>query len=592
MGNVEKSQLVGTLLLVGIFLIYFLYFIPDDEPRTPKIQEQIASQTNNPSQTNPKSPEKIDSLSLHKKGPFANLMTGNEKEIEIENEYLHLIFSSKGGKIKRIQLKNYKTYPGKPLYLQHETKTNTDLSFTFQGENISFSQLYFTSRTYRNKVSGEDSLKLVFIAKLPHQQYIKQVYTIWGKRYEIKHQIENKHAYGTPLNLSWYENVENFEKNEKDMLLKTTLNYFTYDKEFETLEGEQEKEQQNINTPIAWIALKQKFFLSALIPSTPITQAKLSIEPKQSPYVKQAKIDLQLSPGPEGIYQQRYYMGPNDIQILPEVTQGFSQNISLGWWILAYINKGFLIPVFQFLKSYISNFGILIIIMVLVIRLVLAPLTYRAFIGMAKIRILKPEMDRIKESIPNDPKKQQQELMKVYQDMGVNPLSGCFPMILQMPILLSMFYFFPNAFDFRQEPFLWAEDLSSYDSILQLPFQIPMYGDHVSLFTLLMTISTLLYTRYNAQVSTSTPQHLKMIQYIMPFTFLFFLNSYSAALTFYYFISNIFSMLQQFLTKYFVNDEKIKAKLEASQKNYQKKKNKTTSFQERIKSLKKAQRTQ
>jgi YidC/Oxa1 family membrane protein insertase len=263
-------------------------------------------------------------------------------------------------------------------------------------------------------------------------------------------------------------------------------------------------------------------------------------------------------------------------------------NIDLGWPIIREINRWIIIPLFNFFEKFIPNYGIVIILLVFVIRLIISPLTYKSQIQMAKTKVLQPEMAKIKEQFPDDMQKQQSETMKLYQKVGVNPLSGCIPLLLQMPILFAMFQFIPNAIELRHKSFLWAEDLSTYDSILSLPFSIPGYGDHVSLFTLLMTLSTLLITQMSSsQMAANTPGPMKSMQYIMPFIFLFVLNGYPAGLTYYYFISNLVSYGQMKLIRRFVDDEKIKEILEKNKaRNANKKKSK---FQQRLEEAMKAQ---
>jgi YidC/Oxa1 family membrane protein insertase len=254
------------------------------------------------------------------------------------------------------------------------------------------------------------------------------------------------------------------------------------------------------------------------------------------------------------------------------VTEGFSDNIYLGWPPINFVNKWLIIPIFNFLENYIGNYGIIIIILVLVIKILLAPLSYKSYVSMAKTKVLKPELDEIKAKHPDDMQKAQQEQMKLYQQVGVNPLSGCIPLLLQMPILFAMFYMFPNSIELRQEAFLWADDLSTYDSILSLPFNIPVYGDHVSLFTILMTASTILYTWSNNQITT-VQGPMKTFSYLMPIIFMFVLNSFPASLSFYYFVSNIVTFGQQALIRRFVDEDKIKAILDENRlKNKGKKK--------------------
>jgi YidC/Oxa1 family membrane protein insertase len=256
---------------------------------------------------------------------------------------------------------------------------------------------------------------------------------------------------------------------------------------------------------------------------------------------------------------------------------------------MIWVNKFVIIPLFDLLNNFINNYGLIIIIMVLIIKLVLSPLSYKAYLSMAKMKVLKPEMDEIKEKHGDDMSAAQQETMKLYQQVGVNPVSGCVPMLLQMPILFAMFYFFPQSIELRGKPFLWAEDLSTYDTFIQLPFTIPFYGSHVSLFVLLMTVSTILYTWSNQQVST-VQGPMKAFSYMMPLIFMFVLNSYPAALSFYYFVSNLVTFGQQAIIRRFVDDDRIRKILEENKKNA--KNRKKSKFQQRLEAAMKAQQQQ
>ena len=278
-------------------------------------------------------------------------------------------------------------------------------------------------------------------------------------------------------------------------------------------------------------------------------------------------------------------MGPNKYNTLRKVTDGFSENVYLGWFIFAGVNRFLIIPVFNFLEQYIANYGIIILILVLFIKLLLSPLSYRSYVSMAKQRVLKPEIDQLKEKHGSDMQKIQQEQMALFQKAGVSPLSGCIPLLLQMPILLAMYNFFPNAFELRQQAFLWADDLSTYDTIAMLPFSIPAYGNHVSLFTLLMTASTILFTWSNNQLS-AVQGPMKTVSYLMPIMFLFILNNFAAALTYYYFVSNLVTFGHQALIKRFIDEDKIKKILEENRlKNKNKKK---SAFQNRLEEAMKA----
>jgi YidC/Oxa1 family membrane protein insertase len=252
-----------------------------------------------------------------------------------------------------------------------------------------------------------------------------------------------------------------------------------------------------------------------------------------------------------------FYFGPNDYQTIGHVAEDFAQNVYLGWPPVYWINKFVIFPVFHFLTKGITNYGLIIVILCILLRIVLLPLSYRSYLSMAKMKVLKPELDEIKEKFSDDTSKVQQEQLKLYQQAGVNPISGCIPILLQMPILFAMFYLFPNSIELRQQSFLWAEDLSTYDSILNLPFTIPFYGSHVSLFTILMTASTLIYTWQNNQLS-SVQGPMKSMSYIMPVVFMFVLNTFPSGLSFYYTMSTLLTFGQQAIIKRFVDEGKIK----------------------------------
>jgi YidC/Oxa1 family membrane protein insertase len=279
-------------------------------------------------------------------------------------------------------------------------------------------------------------------------------------------------------------------------------------------------------------------------------------------------------------FGMKFYFGPNDYKKLAILDNSLERIVPMGWGIFRWVNKYFVINVFHFLNKYIGNYGIIILLLTIMIKTLVLPMVYKSYVSAAKMRVLKPELDEIKERLGDDMTKIQQENMKLYQKVGVNPLGGCIPMLLQLPILFAMFQFFPSAFELRQESFLWAEDLSTYDSIYTLPFSLPGYGDHVSLFTILMTISSLAYTHYNNQMTAVTGQ-MKYLSYIMPVIFMFVLNSYAAGLNYYYFLSNIATISQQLAIRRFVDDKKIHAELQENKK----KPAKVSKFQQRLEEM-------
>jgi YidC/Oxa1 family membrane protein insertase len=341
-------------------------------------------------------------------------------------------------------------------------------------------------------------------------------------------------------------------------------------------EASKDRETETV-TNVQWLSLKQKFFNSgfivregANIPSATVTAYPLYSEVPNTPknsekFIKalEAQIQLPLEGIISGKSSYAFYFGPNDFKICKAVTENYQKNVYLGWPLISWINRFVVIPVFDILQNVFSSFGLIIVILVLLIKAVLLPLSYKSFVSMAKMKALKPELDELKAKHPDDQQAIQMEQMQLYKQFGINPLSGCIPVLLQMPILLAMFNFFPNAIELRGESLWWATDLSSYDEFIMLPFEVPFYGSHVSMFTLLMTISTLVYTWVNNQVSTVTGP-MKYMSYAMPVVFLFVLNSFPAGLSFYYFVSNIVTIAQQLIIRRFVDEGQLRLQLEAN----------------------------
>src|SRR5690606_31297925 len=398
-------------------------------------------------------------------------------------------------------------------------------------------------------------------------------YTIPDRGYRIRYElINNRFAdaiTGDQLTFRWDHTMFPTEKDLTDTRNNTTINYYSEIDGFDHL-SERSDDSETLSDPIQWIAIKQKYFLASLIADKAFHNSVLSItsNPEDTSIVEKASVQLGIPKADlaTGAARFTYYLGPNDYQEIGKVAEKFSRNVYLGFAPVYWVNKFVIFPVFHFLTLHIGNYGLIIIVLVLLLKLVLAPLSYRSYLSMAKMKVLKPELDEIKAKHGDDMTKIQQEQLKLYQQVGVNPISGCIPVLLQMPILFAMFYLFPASIELRQQPFLWAEDLSTYDSVINLPFAIPFgVGDHISLFTLIMTVSTLIYTWQNNQLS-SVQGPMKSMSYIMPLIFFFVLNSFSAGLTFYYFVSNLVTFGQQAFIRRFVDDEKIKKILEENRR--------------------------
>jgi YidC/Oxa1 family membrane protein insertase len=565
----DRNSAIGLTLIAILLVGYFYWFAPNPQPTIQKPLSGQALPGAEPDSTH-QAAEPLDSIKAAAYGNLSAFINGKESATVIETEDLKITFSNKGGIIKDLELKRFKTYSQKPLKLISEDRNSFSLMSKYQGKDIDLYSLYYQVDQQKNG----DSTVITFTLPLANGTSFTQQYSIPAKGYEIGYSLRQKgldqELTSDNLTFTWDDNIPLMEKDLKDTRTQTTITYFVSSDGFSELQARSDAENEVLLKPIKWVAIKQKFFLCSIIAGSNFSVGEISTlaNPLDSSVVKRAHVKLAIPKNSltENKADFKLYMGPNDYQIIGKVTEGFAKNIYLGWPPVYWINKFVIFPVFHFLTTFISNYGLIIIILVILLKLVLAPLSYRSYLSMAKMKVLKPELDEIKEKNGDDMTKAQQEQMKLYQQVGVNPISGCVPVLLQMPILFAMFYLFPASIELRQQPFLWAEDLSTYDSLIRLPFVIPFgVGDHISLFTLLMTVSTLVYTWQNNQLS-SVQGPMKSMSYIMPIIFFFVLNSFSAGLTFYYFVSNLVTFGQQAIIRKFVDDNKIKLLLEENRK--------------------------
>ncbi|MDN4165260.1 membrane protein insertase YidC [Cytophagales bacterium LB-30] len=589
----DRNQTIGLVLMSMLVLIYFQFFAPKPEiplEENPPIEQSISTEASpalSPVIT------AIDSAARQEKlaqmGTLATAAEGEEKEVVLENQLVQFTFSTKGGMVKKVVLKDFQTYTKEPLVLIDELNNTQSLTLPLANP-IAINDLYFTASASETRVEN-DTLTLRFSVATETGTLVQE-YTLAPNSYELGYKLitsqSGQNFTSNSALFAWSENMKKLENDLQDSRNKSSVNYYTNTGNFETVGANGiDLTEESPEESVRWIALKQKFFTAALISKDNFKVNFIRTEGKESDttYVKNTSFESVVSLEDLEKGNLSFYYGPNNYKILKKVTEGFSENIDLGWALFSWINKFVIIQVFQFLEKYISNYGIIIILLVLFIKLILSPLSYSSYLSMAKMKILKPELDELKEKYGDDMQKIQSEQMQLYSKAGVNPLSGCIPLLLQMPILLAMFNFFPNSIELRQEAFLWADDLSTYDNILNLPFSIPFYGSHVSLFTILMTASTILYTWSNNQVSTVTGP-MKQLSYIMPVMFMFVLNSFPASLSFYYFVSNMVTFGQQYIIRQFVDEEKLKKIMEENKKKNQ---NKTkSSFQQRIEEAMKA----
>ena len=601
----DKNQAIGLLLSGLLLVVYFQFFAP--EPTPPVAEETVSEQQAEPaSPANEEEAETLQSTveddsvqqlrNRERYGVFAEAAQGEARSVQVENQDMILTINTQGGTVERVILKDYLDDKGEQLLLIDEESSEFNLMAGTSAGDIDLYDLYYTTSGSNITITEGDTSELVLTANLQGGRQIRQVYRIPSSGYEIGYRLEMRNASGaltsSDLIFLWNNQLRPLEDNIEESRRRSSLNYYTTAGDFEQLASlmGDGAEEETVDQPLLWLAMKQRFFSSGIIAENSFSRAQLQSDSPEEGNTELVKnmsmaVNMELEDLNTGQIAFNYYFGPNNQQIMANVAPDFEENIDFGWMIIGWIAKYPISYMFHWLEQFIDNYGLIIIILVLVIKTVLFPLSYKSYVSMAKTKVLKPELDEIKEKHGDDMAKAQQEQMQLYQKVGVNPLSGCIPVLLQMPILLAMFYYFPNAIELRQEPFLWADDLSTYDSVLDLPFTIPFYGDHVSLFVLLMTASTILYTWSNNQAS-AVQGPMKSLQYFLPLIFMFVLNSFPAALSFYYFVSNIVTFAQQAIIRKFVDDDKIRAILEENKKrNKNKKKSK---FQARLEEAMKA----
>ncbi|MEQ8927916.1 MAG: membrane protein insertase YidC [Fulvivirga sp.] len=595
----DKNQATGLILIALMLITYFTFFKPEVPPQeepiaqTEEVEKSLDmpdSAAISPAPTLPDS--LLDEENRTKYGVFAPGANGESTLAVLENELVKLSIDTKGAKITEVLLKNFKSKDDQPVRLITEKTNEFSTLITSMSKSIDLNELYYSS----SSSNSSDGQTITFSLNLGNGKSVSHQYFLAHDTYEVDYNLKLTGLDGDvtkdEILFNWNEQMITQEKDVEMSRINSTVNYYTLSDGFDELsERSTEYEEEIVNESIKWSTIKQRFFLSAILAEKSFSKGKFStdVDLNNPEMVKNAKVSLSIPK--EDITTSEggnftYYFGPNDYHITTEFSEGFSKNLWLGYPPMLWVNKYVIIPLFDLLNNVLDNYGLIIILIVLVIKLVLSPLSYKSYLSMAKMKVLKPELDEIKEKHGDDMSKAQQEQMKLYQQVGVNPISGCVPMLLQMPILLAMFYFFPQSIELRGEGFLWADDLSNYDSIMSLPFEIPFYGDHVSLFVLLMTASTILIT-YSQQQVSSVQGPMKSLSYMMPVIFMFVLNSYPAALSFYYFVSNIVTFGQQVLIRKFVDEDKIRTILDENKKNAGNRKK--SKFQQRLEDAMKAQ---
>ncbi|HZG01009.1 MAG TPA: membrane protein insertase YidC, partial [Chitinophagales bacterium] len=531
----------------------------------------------------------------------AAIDTVPEQTLVVENDVMAVTFTNKGAAVKSVLLKEHKTWDGHPLYLFNGTARQSGFTILTSTGEINTANLVFTSDATNTKISGDGKATVAFSAPLTDGRTVEQRFTFGGKSHEI---AVNFRITGSPQGIQKIILYDRTTLNGVGQVRETEIAnsgvYFKYanDDDVEDV-GVGETAQENIPAPIDWVSFKQQYFNASIISKGLFESGTVRVdEARSAGALRRFETELVLAYDGAQPIDVNYALlfAPNNYQDLKRMDIGMQKIIPLGWGIFAWmsnpVNKWFIIPMFNFLNDFMKNYGLIILIMTVIIKILLFPLTYKSLVSAAKMRVLKPEIDELKEQYKDDQAKFGAEQMKLFQRAGVNPLGGCIPMLLQLPILVAMYSFFPVSIELRQESFLWAHDLSTFDNILpvfgmdRLPFTIPFFGDHVSLFTILMTITSIIMAVYNNQMTGATGQ-MKWMAYIFPIMLLGIFNNLSAALTYYYFLSNVISFAMQWGVQKFALDE---AAIHRQIQENKKKTPKKSGFMQRLEDMQRQQR--
>ena len=631
----DKKSIIGIVLTGLIFVGFAIYTSKQQKDYQQKLQEYNAYMAQHEQQeadlqsvvdaTTAQSAEEGVAMSNEEReqllkvarygATLAESRGGEAQIVTLENDLLKLDISSMGGQIVNAELKEYTRYAPK--------EERNELIKMFDPESANFDMSFYIKNGTNNVQvkTSEYNFEVLPVEKSDSQQkvamrlhvgegaYYVYEYTLYNEAdpsrdylVDFKVRLENMAplmAKQSSIGIDWSNRSYQNERGFQNENMYTTIAYrLPGESAIEELGMSDESKSDEVSSSVNWVAFKQQFFSSAFIAPENVTYAKMAFNTAKpgSGYIKDFSAEMAVPYDSEvSEYDFSFYFGPNKYAVLKNIVDendnkiALERLIPLGWGIFGWINRLLVIPVFDFLRQYIPSFGIIILILAILVRLIIFPLTYKSYLSTAKIRVIQPEIAAINEKYPRqeDAAKKQQAPMELYKKAGINPLGGCLPMLIQMPVLIAMFRFFPASIELRGQSFLWADDLSSFDSVLNLPFNIPFYGDHVSLFCLLMAVAlfTFSFINYN-QSSASQPQMAGMkfmMVYMMPIMMIFWFNNYSSGLNYYYFLSSLLSMGQTFLIRTMVDDNKIHAMIQANAKKNTK--GKKSRFQQRYEEL-------
>jgi YidC/Oxa1 family membrane protein insertase len=613
----DRNTIIGFLLIFGILIAWQIMMAPDQkqlaalkEQRLDSLRrieqkrvdslaqlEKVAALANDSLALDSQSVAQVQTQLSGEYGAFAPAAIGKESFEVLENDLMRILFTNKGGRIKEVELKNHfkveldsnRKERKLPLKLLKDDKNHFEYLLPVSGTpngTVSSEKLFF-------KPLKEGDNKLVFRADAGNGRYFEQSYTLAPGSYSLQYQLQFKglenvlNRESGNVRLQWIDYLDKLEQNHQYERNYSTVYYKPADDDYDYCSCTSNDQDDLSESKVKWVAHSNQFFSSVLMAKeAPFKGGVFETETlaPENADLKKLKSTIDIPIGEQETYPMELFLGPKDFEVLAAYKTDLEDIIPFGGSIIGTANRWVVRPMFNFLSSFIGVKGVVILVLTLIVKMLLYPLSYKMLYSQSKMSALKPHLSSLREKYKDDQTQMQMETMKVYREFGVNPLGGCLPVVIQMPVWLALYRFFPASIEFRQADFLWATDLSSYDAAFWLPFNIPFYGEHVSLFTLLWVLTTLLYTHYNMKMMDmgqmgANAAMMKWMQYLMPVFFLFFFNNFASGLTCYLVFSNILNVSQTIVTKKFIIDEeKIKAELEA----YRKKPKKKSGFQSRL----------
>jgi YidC/Oxa1 family membrane protein insertase len=575
----DPYQFIG-FILIALILTWMLYRNgpAEEDANSESVKTEQVVPQNTELQSDPIQNDSL--IQIQKVAAYGDLgslfAASSQSMLNIETDQMTLEMNPKGGQISKLTLNSYENYEDAPLPLISEGNTDFNIELaTLDGRVLNTRDMYFTAVTR----DGAEAIQVEMKAALNAQQYLSFLYNFPKKGHLFSFSVKTV-GMSSLLNTALAPKVTwktDAFRNSRSIDYENRYTEFTFGYEedrvdYLSLNGNDEETRQGIR----WISYRQHFFSAILIPDSPIAEAKITSSDRSSEaalnekFTKTFSTTYALNSGGDLNTNLKFYYGPTDYKTLKQLEGDLETSIPMGWGIFGWINRVIFLPLFEFLSSFLS-YGIAIIVMTIIVRLAMSPVTYKSYVSQIKMKVLRPDIEVINDKYKDDAVKRQQETMSLYSRAGANPMSGCVPALLQLPVFYALFSFFPVAFVLRDKSFLWADDLSSYDSILDLGFNIPFYGDHISLFPILASVAIFFYTRMTTGQQPMPQQpgmpNMKIIIYLMPLMMLFFFNNYASGLSLYYFVSNLLTIFLMLVIKnYIIDDTKIHAKIEENKK--------------------------